>query len=374
MDAPFQFGTLATGKNFIDRVEDRAQLKQMLSSGINVTLISPRRWGKSSLVKMAMDELTKENSNIRVCYIDAFSINSEEEFYSRFAANVISCASGKLEKALKDARKYLGGLIPGITLSDGLNDVLSVNLRYKPQEMDKLEILNLPEKISKEKGLRIVVCIDEFQQLIHLPGYEDLEGKMRSVWQRQQFVSYCFYGSKKHMMMDIFGNSQKPFYRFSNIVFMPKIKKQDWIPFILNGFSSTGKIIPQKVAEAICDITDCHSWYLQQLCYFLWTATEKEVTTELLNTSVRRLIDTNAPMFMSDTEKLTPSQREMIRAVANGEKQLSSEDARSKYHLGNPNTIIRNKKILMEKSFVEPDGNGRLIISDPIFLLWYRSL
>ena len=371
MEAPFQFGTLATGDNFIDRVQERADLKQMLSSGINVALISPRRWGKSSLVKMAMDELVSEREGFRVCYLDAFSVNSEEEFYERFAAKVIACASGKVEKALKDAQRYLSGLIPGITLSDGVNDVLSVNLRYKPREMDKLEILNLPEKIAIGKGLRIIVCIDEFQQLVHLPGYDGLEGKMRSVWQLQKHVSYCFYGSKKHMMMDIFGNSQKPFYRFANVVMMPKIRKEDWIPFIVSAFNNTGKDISEAFAGRVCDITQCHSWYLQQFCYFLWNDTSHSVDERTFSNSLTRLIDTNKPMFMSDVEKLTPSQREMLRAIRDGETRFTSESVRSRYHLGNPNTITRNKSVLQEKSFVEEE-NGVLVLSDPVFLLWFR--
>lgn len=372
MDSPFQYGTLATDKNFIDRVSERAELKQMLSSGINVSLISPRRLGKSSLVKMAMKELERERKDIRVCFLDAFNINSEDEFYSAFAAGVISCSAGKVEKALAEAKKYLGGLIPGITLSDGLNDVLSVNLRYAPKEMDKLDILDLPEKIAKDKGLRIIVCIDEFQQLVKLPGYRDLEGKMRSVWQHQTRVSYCFYGSKKHMMMDIFADSQKPFYRFSTIMFMPKIKKEDWIPFILKGFASTGKSISRAFAEKICDVVDCHSWYLQQLCYFTWYATETSVDEKILSSSIQRLIDTNAPMFISDTEKLTPSQREMLKAIAAGETRLTSEGMKERYHLGNPNTIVRNKRVLEEKSFIE-SNNGTMAISDPVFLMWYKG-
>lgn len=373
MDSPFQFGSLATDKNFIDREEERAELKQMLSSGIHVTLISPRRWGKSSLVKRAMEELTKERKDVRVCFLDAFSINSEEEFYEAFAAGVISSSASKIERALKEAKQYLGGLMPGITLSDGLNEVLSVNLRYQPQDQDKKEILELPEKIAIDKGIRIIVCIDEFQQLANLAGYAELEGKMRSAWQHHRHVSYCFYGSKKHMMLDIFGNSQKPFYRFSTIVFMPKIKKEDWIPFVVNGFASTGKSISEFFADRICEVTDCHSWYLQQLCYFIWYATKKDVSEQILEEGIQRLIDTNAPMFISDTEKLTPSQRKMLKAIVFGETQLTAESTLAKYHLGNPNTITRNKKVLQEKSFVEVE-NGNLVISDPVFKLWYKQI
>lgn len=320
-----------------------------------------------------MNELVRERKDIRVCFIDAFSINSEAEFYNVFASSVIACASGKIEKALKDAKKYIGGLVAGVSLSDGLNDILSINLGYRPKEMDKIEVLKLPQKIASDKGIHIIVCIDEFQQLAQLPEYSDMEGKMRSVWQEQDSVSYCFYGSKKHMMMDIFGNSQKPFYRFANIIFMPKIAKQDWVPFICNGFASTGKQIDTKYAERICDLVECQSWYLQQFAFYVWSATDTKVDEVIMESCFRRLIDTNAPMFISDIEKLTASQKAMLRAIIDGRTQLSSEETVLQYHLGNPNTIQRNKKILQEKAFIDVE-DGLLYISDPVFKVWYGSI
>lgn len=371
-ESPFQYGTLATNENFIDRIEERASLKQMLVSGINVSLISPRRWGKSSLVKMAMNELIRERNDVRVCYLDAFGIDSVDDFYSKFASAVISCASSRIEKVWSDARKYLGGIIPGLTMSDGLNDIISINFRHNPLEENQMQILDLPEKIAAEKGIRIIVCIDEFQQLAEMDGYAVLEGRMRSVWQRQKHVSYCFYGSKKHMMMDIFNDSQKPFYRFSETMFLEKIKKEDWVPFIVGGFTKTGKSISESLASEICDYADCHSWYLQQLSYFVWSDTEKEVNRDILDKAFRRIVDTNAPMFMSDVEKLTASQREMIKAIIAGENQLSSSRTRERYRLGNLTTITRNKKVLEAKSFVD-SVEGTLAVSDPIFRIWFKQ-
>lgn len=109
---PFQFGTLATRENFIDRVEDRATLKQLLYSHVNTMLVSPRRWGKSSLVKVAMTELQEEHKEVHVCYIDAFSISSEAEFYRVFASQVIACASSKIDRWIADAKKFLTGVVP----------------------------------------------------------------------------------------------------------------------------------------------------------------------------------------------------------------------------------------------------------------------
>ena len=338
MNAPFQYGTLATKENFVDRVEDRAQLKNFLSSHINVMLVSPRRWGKSSLVKVAMEELQEEDKDVRVCYIDAFSIGSEAEFYRTFANQVTACADAQ----------------------------------FVPKKQNKTDILQLPEILAEALDIKIIVCISEFQQLANLPEYKDMEGKMRSAWQQQERVTYCLYGSKRHMMLDIFNNSNSPFYRFGQLLFLNKIPKEEWMPFIVDTFEKSGKHISDEFASRICDTTECHSWYLQQCCYFVWNATAVEVTEESFNYGLRQMINTNSPMFQSDTEMLAASQVEMLRAIRDGMQQLSSAEARAKYHLGNPNTISKNKRILQNKDIVEMQ-DGRLVFLDPIYRLWFSK-
>lgn len=371
MKSPFQYGTLVDKENFVNRVEERKQLKELLGSGINVMLISPRRWGKSSLVKVAMDELVQENKDIRVCYIDAFSIKTEAEFYQTFAKEVIATSASTLEKRLEDIKHFLKGISPSITLKSDSTDSMSFDLKFDLADRDIMEVLELPEKIAVAKGLRIVVCIDEFQQLAQLSGYKDMEGKMRSVWQKQHSVSYCFYGSKRHMMLDIFNNSSNPFYRFGQVLFLQKIKKEEWIPFIVNSFRKTRKSISEEQADKLCEIVKCHSWYLQQLCYFVWSGTSDTVTDETIEVRTQQLIDTNMPMFMNDTENLTSAQTNMLRAVADGEYRFNSQPVVRKYELGSAQTITRNKRMLSEKDFIEKEGN-RYVFSDPIFELWFK--
>ena len=370
--SPFQFGTLATEDNFIDRVEDRKLLKQLLSSHINVMLISPRRWGKSSLVKKAMSELVVEDKNVRVCYIDAFSIGSEAEFYRTFASQVIACASSKMERWIEDAKKFLMGVVPQVVLNDQVTDFAAFDLKFVPQEKDKMTILQLPEMLAKEKGIRIVVCIDEFQQLANLPEYSDMEGKMRSVWQQQQLTSYCLYGSKRNMMLNIFNNSNSPFYRFGQVIFMNKIAKEHWMPFIVSAFENTGKSISTDFVERICDIVACHSWYLQQLCYFIWSYTATEVTEEVFELGLKQVMNINTPMFQNDTENLSSTQIEMLKAIANGEQHFSSQAVKQIYSLGNPNTIVKNKRALQNKDIVEMQKN-EFVFVDPIYLLWFKE-
>ncbi|WP_291529561.1 AAA family ATPase [Bacteroides sp. UBA939] len=372
MKSPFQYGTLVDKESFVNRVEDRRQLKDFLSAGINVMLISPRRWGKSSLVKVAMNELTEENKRMRICFIDAFSVKTEAEFLQSFAREVISCASSTWEKRLEDVKHFLTGVTPSITIKDNMSETLSLDLKLGFEERQVMDILALPERIAEAKKIHIIVCIDEFQQLALLPSYQSLEGKMRSVWQTQQRVSYCFYGSKRHMMLDIFNKASNPFYRFGQVLFMQKIAKEEWIPFIVHSFRKTGKEITEEQAGYICETVKCHSWYVQQYSFFVWTATSTSVSDEILKRQLCMLIDTNMPMFMSDTENLTASQVAMLRAITDGKSQLNAEAVVTKYGLGNPQTITRNKRILIERDFVEKQEDA-FAFTDPIFEIWFRE-
>ncbi len=374
MEVPFKFGKLAENDNFVDRVEDRRKLKQLLSSGINVMLVSPRRRGKSSLVLMATRELMDEDKRVRVCYIDAMGIHTEAEFYRVFAREVISCTSSVLEKRLDYVRRFLRNIKPGITLSSNSSETMSFDLKFDIDDVDEYEILNLPQKIASEKGLKIIVCIDEFQQLAQIPQYKSLEGKMRSAWQSQQNVSYCLYGSKRHMMLDIFNNSSNPFYRFGQIFFLKKIPVNEWIPFIMNKFKLTGKKISKDYSTKICETVRCLSWYVQQYCYFVWSNTSREVTSDILDLALAQMIEMNAPMYENDTENLTSAQFAMLKAVVNGEYKLNSASVVKKYDLGNAQTITRNKKILQEMDFFEKvEGVEKYEFCDPVFEIWFKE-
>ena len=338
---PFMYGLIAEKENFIDRVEDRRQLKTFLGGGINVMLISPRRWGKSSLVKAAMEELKDEDRQVRVCYLDASRIISEDEFYNKFAMSVIEAASSTLE------------------------------LNFAPLKDSAEKVLNLPEQIAIDKDLHIIVCIDEFQQLSYLPNWKKIEATMRSVWQHQHHANYCLYSSKRHMMTEIFNDSSNPFYRFGQVLFMKKIEKEYWMPYIKEGFAKTGKHISEKLASRICDVVECHSWYVQQLSLFVWMNTEKEATEEILNRQLQAVIDTNADMFANDIENLAFSQVAMLRAVSAGESQFNAKEVVERYGLGAPRTITLNKKTLIKRDIIEANGEGFHFV-DPVYALWFR--
>jgi len=368
--SPFQYGKLAEGASFVNRTKEKKTLKNNLLSGINTMLISPRRLGKSSLIKTAMTELQREQQDVKVCFIDAFTILTEEDFYQSFVREVIKATGNRWELWMSTAKKYLKALSPRISIgSDPMYD-FSIGLELATIKDNELELLNLPEKIAQSKKIQLIVCIDEFQNLAKLKNYEALEQKMRSVWQHQQNVSYCLYGSKRHMMVDIFNSSSKPFYRFGQIMFLSKIDENEWVDFIVEAFDKSGKKISIELASELVNKVQLHSWYVQQYAHFVWNMTDDEVTKEILQQSLEQVIDSNLPLYQSECESLSASQINLLAAIANGEKNLSAVAVMNKYRLGTPQNVSKNKLALQKRDMIDKTKEG-FVFLDPVFEQWF---
>lgn len=371
MEIPFQYGKIVEDDSFIDRIEDRKELKGFLSNGINTILVSPRRWGKSSLVKVAMKELAEEDKNIKVCFLDAFKIHSEEEFYDAFASAVIEGVSSTPEKRWGDFVKYIKSISPTISFNDSPTTSVSLNLKFVPLKSNAESILNLPEKMAEDKGVKVIVCIDEFQQLANINEWKKLVSTMRSVWQQQHRTTYCLYGSKMHMMTTIFNNTQSPFYKFGQLINLKCISKDYWIPYIVDNFKKTGKEISAELAEKICETVQYNSWYIQQYCLFVWMHTDGIVTKEDLDKELQLVLDTNEESFLREIDELPASQIAMLKAIAAGEQHLNAKETVVRYRLGQPRTITLNKKKLIEKDIIEKNRR-KIYILDPMFDLWLK--
>lgn len=372
MESPFHYGTVVSGKYFVNRKEEKARLKQNLLSGISTMLISPRRWGKSSLVKDSMLELVKENKNVRVCYLDLFAVGTEQEFYEVMAKAVVQSVSGKLEHWLDAIKKHLSAITPRITVGADPSAQFSISIPLSDIEKSPLEILDLSENLAVEKDIRLIICIDEFQNIAELDNYETFEKRLRSVWQNHQHVSYCLYGSKRHMMSDIFNNPSKPFYRFGDLMELQKIGIEEWVRYIVRGFKSTGKHIESKQARRIAELMDNHSWYVQQLAHYAWTNTENALSDDDLERAINQLINTSSPFFIKEFESLSKTQVNLLKAVLMGESQLSSQRVMAEYSLGSNRNATRNKQTLEQADIIESTTEGYKFL-DPVFALWFRE-
>ena len=159
MSLPFKFGKVVEKRFFVNRHFEIDFIKQNILSQINITLISPRRWGKSSLVHIATNELSKANKQIKVCHIDLFNIRTEEEFYKTFADSVIKASTTKWEEQIKLTKLFFKKLIPKLSFGVEESNSLSLSFDWEEVKKDPSEILNLPEQISKKKKIQFFAYI-----------------------------------------------------------------------------------------------------------------------------------------------------------------------------------------------------------------------
>lgn len=371
-EAPFVFGVRVEGETFTDRREETERLRMNFTYGVNTILISPRRMGKTSLVDKVCSVMREEN--IRIASMDAFSCRSEYDFINAFATAVLKATSTKWEEWVENAKTFLSRFVPKITFGqDPLND-FSLSLEYNAANNATEDVLALPERIAEEKGIKIVVCIDEFQQIGEFPDSLIFQKKLRGVWQLQRNVSYCLYGSKKHIMETMFQNSSYPFYRFGDIIYLQKISEKDWTEFICARFDATGKRISQELAKDICMLTDRYSSYVQQLAWLVWLRTKDTATNDDLEFAVGKLLDTCEPLFIQQTEDLSAYQMNFLRAITDGVNTGFTQSAiLAKYHLGTAANITRLKKSLTEKDIITTAAAKQVEMSDPILSLWLKK-
>jgi AAA+ ATPase superfamily predicted ATPase len=369
--SPFRYGTIVKGRFFTDREEEIKKLKNNFLSGINTVIISPRRWGKSSLVEKTAKEIISENKNMRIAFIDLFNVKTEIEFYEKFAKEVIKACSSKFEDVLNDAKDLLKNIIPVFHISPVPEADFKLSFNWDDAEKYKDDILDLPERIAVKRKIKLVVCIDEFQNLANVSGFQSIEKKLRAHWQKHGNAAYCLYGSKKHMLKEIFTSSGKPFYRFGDIFFLNKIKAEKWLAFIVKSFESTGKSISEKPAMKIIELMDCHPWYVQQLSYYVWNISGKSVTEKDVITANEQVINTNSPLYIRDCENLSSTQVNLLTAIVSGEKMLTSAAVMQKYSLGTPRNVSKNKEMLMNNDFID-EFDGKICFVDPVFLQWFK--
>lgn len=367
---PFVFGVAASGDNFTDRESETARLLTNFRSGVNTVLISPRRWGKTSLVRKVCR--LAQTDELKIVYLDIFSCRSDADFYDAFASAVLKQTSTKVEEWMENIRQFLSRISPKISLGADPAADFSFSLELTPKREDIDEILQLPEKIAEKKGCRIVVCIDEFQQIGEFKDSKTFQKRLRSVWQLQKHVSYCLFGSKKHLMNELFERKSLPFYKFGDAIYLQKIATADWVGYIRSRFEATGKSIPAELAEEICRRVNNHSSYVQQLAWLVWTRTGKEATRQELEAAFQDIIDQNTPLFEKQTESLTSFQMNFLRAIIDGvHSEFTTQEVMRKYQLGSSANVSIIKRALIKKELIEIDKR-RAVIPDPIMKVWLQ--
>lgn len=372
MERAFVYGMAVEGDNFTDRVKETKRLKLDFENAINVILISPRRIGKSSIVKKVKSEIT--NPDIKVVFMDIYDCRNEYDFYNRFASAVIKETATKTDQVIDNIKRFLVRLTPKIAFSPEPMSEISISLGITPQNYQPEEILQLPELIAKEQGKHFIICIDEFQQIGEFEDSITVQKRLRGIWQHQQNVSYCLFGSKKHLMTKLFQNRKMPFYQFGEMMYLDKIPTADWVAYICSRFESQGKHISEELARRICETVENHSSYVQQLSWNVLAETDKDATEEDFENGVQALLAQCSGLFEQHIQGLTAYQMNFIRAICNGiHTDFGSKAILEEYNLGTKSNISRIKTTLQDRELIEITKDG-VFLEDPVFKLWLKRL
>lgn len=372
MDKAFLFGRLADPEFFTNRTSEIKNLSGNFISGINTILISPRRWGKSSLVWNTARTVHRKHNDIRFCFIDLFNVRTEEEFYELYAKELIKASATKWEERVAGIRQFFKALVPQIKLPVDPQHDLSLNFEWKQLKKSPDEVIDLAENICHIKKIKLIVCVDEFQNISNFDSPLAFQKKLRAHWQKHQKATYCIYGSKRLMMASIFENPSMPFYKFGDVIFLNKIKTEHWVSFIVKRFKATGKSISELLAEKIALRMENHSYYVQQLAHEVWLLTGKKCKDEFLDQAIENLLDKLSLLYQRETDQLSNTQVYFLKALCKGETRFTTSEVLSNYRLGSSANVSKIKSALEQKEVIDTMESS-VQFSDPMYKIWFSK-
>ncbi|MBQ8239647.1 MAG: ATP-binding protein [Bacteroides sp.] len=351
MENPFKFGTLVDNEYFTDRVMEQQHISSMLDSPNHIVLISPRRFGKSSLVKRVV-----KKSGRPFISLNMQQVTCVEDLAAMILKGVFKLHPWeKLKHLLANFR-----VIPTISTTP-LGDSVEIGFQPSANLSALLEdALSLVERVSDPEH-RMIVVFDEFQEIIEVE--KGIDRKLRAIMQEQQNVNYIFLGSEESMMTDIFEQKKSPFYHFGMLMRLKKIPYNDFHAYIMERLEPVIPSGAHRIAEEILAFTQCHPYYTQQLASMVWeTAVYRKMPVDnLIESAVNQITETHDLNFERIWMSLNNTDKRIIRMLSKGEKPYEQKSLPT-------STTYSSIKKLMKKGFlIKEDGYE---VEDPFFKQW----
>lgn len=371
---PFVYGEVTPGESFVDRDAELDRLVKDLGDGQKVFLISPRRYGKSSLIRKALATLSSFGAlTVDVTVSSHSSYLSFLEGYARALATVETRAiraRSWLTEALTTARPEfrLDARLTGGGLSVSFP---SVNTS---RDIAKLanDVFALPGRLAAERKRTVVVALDEFQAIESFNG-GSVEHALRAAAQQQRQVGYVFAGSEPSLMEKMIG-PKRPFYKAGPVMRLQKIPAAIFAPWIESRFAASGMKPEPGLGQAIVELAGNLPYDVQRLAHETWddvrATRTRAVTLEHLHETLARLLMEQDTVFEAIWQRLTLPQRAVLRAVVlQGGRELLSADTRVRHRLGSTSTIQASLNALMKQDLLHKEG-GQFVVVDSLLREW----
>lgn len=370
LNNPFVVYGYKGAKYFCDRRLETEKIVKGLSNERNITLIAPRRIGKTGLIHHVFAHIKEQQPETCCIYFDILATKTLEHFVQVMARNVLGRLDTPSQTALRKVQEFFSSFRP--TLSFDANSgipTFSLDIAHS-QENQSLQRIFEYLKLSER---RCYIAIDEFQQITKYPE-ADTEALLRSFIQFVPNVYFIFAGSQQHMMSDMFLSPERPFYHASQVITIKELDEQVYYEFVNSFFQKRGQQLPESVFHYLYDKLDGQTWYLQDVLNRVYSNQQGELSQTDIDHAIQELLDEQEVAFENYYSSLTTNQASLLLAIAKeqGVKSPMAQDFIQKYHLPALSSIKTALKSLFDSQFI-CQHNERYIIYDRFFGMWLQE-
>ncbi len=377
MDTPFIYNQYVTDKNFIGRSTERNILANLIKAGEHVSIYEPPKTGKMSLLMQVFTDLKNERTQFSVAMVDMLNVRTLEDFLIKFGTAVIKSVASIPEDYASIVDAYLEDTHFVFDRVQFINSGQILSFNWSPDENDIARLMELPQKLALAKGIRYVVVLKEFQNLMNADEYETVFKIMeRQMKERDRKAPYqavfIMMGGMVNAMKLIF-DEKRYFYRQVNRVALSKVDSKEIIEYVVRGFlSGMGKSFDRNLAMGACELFQSNLWYINHLAAICDALSKGFVTEAMMTDALNSMISVHQIRFISIVNDLTDHQLSLLRAVLDGVVKFSASDVIERYHLNSSANVRRVKDALKKKEVITFNEKDEPLVIDPLFEYWLR--
>lgn len=366
---PFSITSYIGKEYFCDREIETAQLNEALLNRRNITLISPRKMGKTGLIKHVFQQIRPQD--VYCFYVDIYNTSNLHEFTKTFAEVVLTKRVTPFsERIWKDISRFFSALRPVFSI-DPLTGMpqCSVDIQPDHEELTLQQLFTYLEQADKP----CYVAFDEFQVITEYPE-QKIEATLRSHIQHLNNVHFIFAGSKKHLMLQMFSSVSRPFFQSTQLMSISTIPEDAYYTFATTHLQAHKQHIDKETFHELYSMVNGHTWYVQVLLNRLYQTGTKEITYNDVLSVVNQWLDEQTPVYQTYGRLLTDRQLAVMRAIAQegAVKEPGSNTFLQKYALGAYSTVRSALISLTDKELLYMQDDGSYSVYDCFWGIWLK--
>lgn len=364
---PFLLTGYHSREYFCDRQKETERITEAIQNARNLTLISERRLGKTTLLNHVEHNLDK---SVVFIYVDLYPTLQLKDFVQVFSNRILSQLEPFSDKVMRKINSFFGLLRPRFSI-DPATGAPNLELSLTNRSETETSVSLLFDYIRQSEK-RVAVAFDEFQQIQNYPE-KNVEALLRSLIQKDTSSSFIFSGSYTHMLISMFSDYSRPFYQSSELMQLDKIDRAKYVPFILSMFGK-GKIrLSESTAEYLYDLNKGITYNVQYICNKLFSSGNSEISKINADEILKDILEENEVIYFNYRELMTDLQFKVLKAIAKEtsvDKPYSNQFI-SKYQLGSSSSVKTVIDALLKRGMLT--NNRTIYVTDWYFSLWLKN-